>query len=303
MFRGKTGAAARPRASSRISRFLTTQLGVDAIQFYDHNFFDREVDMVPLLEVLARRSAAVVVLRALRCAAEPVRALLGSWCGRAGCAWPTSAPSRRATGCCTTCARARAPIRRSRRWRSAAATASCRSCPSCWHRRRTRRERPSAPSSSSATIKRAHPHTEIMLYVYTPLPPRARHQRPAPRARRLTLRDCAGAAGDVSRPPPTAGRSRSGARTGVTRTRRGFPSGCGGGSSISPPCWAAAIPTITDIRSPRGASPRCGRWRRGAIASATTVVRGSWTCRRSSSACVTPGCPVFSRAAPAAWRT
>ena len=24
------------------------------IQFYDHNFFDREVDMVPLLEVLAR---------------------------------------------------------------------------------------------------------------------------------------------------------------------------------------------------------------------------------------------------------
>ena len=27
---------------------------MDAIQFYDHNFFDREVDMVPLLEVLAK---------------------------------------------------------------------------------------------------------------------------------------------------------------------------------------------------------------------------------------------------------
>ncbi len=33
---------------------MQDQLGVDAIQFYDHNFFDREVDMVPLLEVLAK---------------------------------------------------------------------------------------------------------------------------------------------------------------------------------------------------------------------------------------------------------
>ena len=29
-------------------------IGADSIQFYDHNFFDREEDMVPLLEVLAR---------------------------------------------------------------------------------------------------------------------------------------------------------------------------------------------------------------------------------------------------------
>ena len=33
---------------------MRDRLGVDAIQFYDHNFFDREVDMVPLLEVLAK---------------------------------------------------------------------------------------------------------------------------------------------------------------------------------------------------------------------------------------------------------
>ena len=62
-------------------------------------------------------------------------------------------------------------------------------------------------------------------------------------------------------------------------------------------------PTVTDIRSPQWGKLRCGRWRRGATASAITVVRGNWTCRRSSSACVTRGCPVFSRAAPAAWRT
>ena len=33
---------------------MRDRFGVDAIQFYDHNFFDREVDMVPLLEVLAK---------------------------------------------------------------------------------------------------------------------------------------------------------------------------------------------------------------------------------------------------------
>ena len=35
-------------------RYLTTQLGVDAVQFFDHNFFDREQDTAPLLEVLAK---------------------------------------------------------------------------------------------------------------------------------------------------------------------------------------------------------------------------------------------------------
>ena len=34
--------------------YLRHVIGADSIQFYDHNFFDREVDMVPLLEVLAR---------------------------------------------------------------------------------------------------------------------------------------------------------------------------------------------------------------------------------------------------------
>ena len=63
--------------------------------------------MVPLLEVLARfqlpwwcfaRADALLNL------SEP---LLGAGARAAACAWPTSAPSRPATGCCTTCARAR----------------------------------------------------------------------------------------------------------------------------------------------------------------------------------------------------
>ncbi|MEA3150311.1 MAG: anaerobic magnesium-protoporphyrin monomethyl ester cyclase, partial [Gammaproteobacteria bacterium] len=35
-------------------RWLKEHMGADSIQFFDHNFFDREADMIPLLEVLAR---------------------------------------------------------------------------------------------------------------------------------------------------------------------------------------------------------------------------------------------------------
>jgi anaerobic magnesium-protoporphyrin IX monomethyl ester cyclase len=54
------GATALPPAE-RLDRDLTLlkeRIGADSIQFYDHNFFDREEDMVPLLEVLARHELA-----------------------------------------------------------------------------------------------------------------------------------------------------------------------------------------------------------------------------------------------------
>jgi radical SAM superfamily enzyme YgiQ (UPF0313 family) len=50
------GATALPPAE-RLDRDLAVlkeRIGADSIQFYDHNFFDREEDMRPLLEVLAR---------------------------------------------------------------------------------------------------------------------------------------------------------------------------------------------------------------------------------------------------------
>jgi radical SAM superfamily enzyme YgiQ (UPF0313 family) len=53
MFRGKTALPAADRLDSDLT-WLTRELGVDSINYYDHNFFDREVDMVPLLEVMAR---------------------------------------------------------------------------------------------------------------------------------------------------------------------------------------------------------------------------------------------------------
>ena len=53
MFRG--GTALPPAA--RLERDLTwlrDQLGADSVQYFDHNFFDREADMMPLLEVMAK---------------------------------------------------------------------------------------------------------------------------------------------------------------------------------------------------------------------------------------------------------
>lgn len=53
MFRGKTGLPTAERLEQDL-RHLQVRFGADSVQFYDHNFFDREVDMVPLLEVLAK---------------------------------------------------------------------------------------------------------------------------------------------------------------------------------------------------------------------------------------------------------
>jgi len=53
MFKGKTALLPAARLDQDL-HFMKERFGADAIQFYDHNFFDREVEMVPLLEVLAK---------------------------------------------------------------------------------------------------------------------------------------------------------------------------------------------------------------------------------------------------------
>jgi radical SAM superfamily enzyme YgiQ (UPF0313 family) len=53
MFRGATALPTAARLE-RDLLWLRDRLGADSIQYFDHNFFDREADMVPLLEVVAR---------------------------------------------------------------------------------------------------------------------------------------------------------------------------------------------------------------------------------------------------------
>ncbi len=53
MFNGSTRLPAAARLERELGYFKHV-LGADAVQYFDHNFFDREADMVPLLEVMAR---------------------------------------------------------------------------------------------------------------------------------------------------------------------------------------------------------------------------------------------------------
>ncbi|MGH8200119.1 MAG: B12-binding domain-containing radical SAM protein [Steroidobacteraceae bacterium] len=53
MFRGKTALPPIARLEHDLEQ-LTTGMGVDSLLLYDNNFFDREEDTVPLLEVLAK---------------------------------------------------------------------------------------------------------------------------------------------------------------------------------------------------------------------------------------------------------
>lgn len=53
VFRGATALPPAERFEREL-RYLRDAFGADSLQFYDHNFFDREEDMVPLLEALAR---------------------------------------------------------------------------------------------------------------------------------------------------------------------------------------------------------------------------------------------------------
>jgi radical SAM superfamily enzyme YgiQ (UPF0313 family) len=53
MFGGATSLPSTERLERELS-YLKYELGADSVLFYDHNFFDREQDMIPLLEVMAR---------------------------------------------------------------------------------------------------------------------------------------------------------------------------------------------------------------------------------------------------------
>ena len=53
MFNGATAVPPARRLDDELS-YLKNVIGADSIQYYDHNFFDREADMVPLFEVMAK---------------------------------------------------------------------------------------------------------------------------------------------------------------------------------------------------------------------------------------------------------
>lgn len=190
MFRGQTALPSTARLEEDLS-FLTERLGVDGIQFYDHNFFDREVDMQPLLQILAKHE-------------------LPWWC------------FARSDAMLNLSERSWAMLRKSRLRMAYIGAES----PSPWllHdiRKGTRPDQtlaaieacrghgviaelsfmvapPRDPEGETEKtfdfirlIKRRYPETEVMIYVYTPLPPPPGGCHPSVARGIAELRDCAG---------------------------------------------------------------------------------------------------------------
>ena len=190
MFRGKMALPTAARLEQDL-RYLKDRLGMNAIQFYDHNFFDREVDMVPLLEVLAKlelpwwcfaRSDALVNLSEASWALVKKSRLRMAYIG-------AESPSDWLLH----------DIRKGTRTdQTLEAVAKCRShgiVPELSFMVAP----PQDPEGETEKtfefirmIKREHPATEVMIYVYTPLPRRHNPKHGAPESMTTEYRDCEG---------------------------------------------------------------------------------------------------------------
>lgn len=170
MFRGKTALPTAERLERDLT-FLKERFGADALQFYDHNFFDREVDMVPLLEVLAKialpwwcfaRSDALLNLSESSWALVRKSRLRMAYIGAESPNDKLLHDVRKGTRCDQTLA-----VVEKCRANGVIPELSFMLAP------------PQDPEGETERtfefirqIKRMHPATEIMLYIYTPLPPR-----------------------------------------------------------------------------------------------------------------------------------
>jgi anaerobic magnesium-protoporphyrin IX monomethyl ester cyclase len=190
MYRGKMALPPAARLEQDLG-FLKHRLGVDAIQFYDHNFFDREVDMVPLLEVMAKfelpwwcfaRSDALVNLSEQSWALVKKSRLRMAYIGAESPSDWLLHDIRKGT----------------RSDQTLAAIETCRShgvVPELSFMLAP----PQDPEGETERtfefirmIKRVHPATEVMIYIYTPLPQRRDSKNAAALRMESEMRDCAG---------------------------------------------------------------------------------------------------------------
>jgi|HubBroStandDraft_5_1064220.scaffolds.fasta_scaffold07311_4 anaerobic magnesium-protoporphyrin IX monomethyl ester cyclase len=189
MFRGKTALPPAERLEQDLE-FMRDRFGVDAIQFYDHNFFDREVDMVPLLEVLAKfqmpwwcfaRSDALVNLSESSWSLVRKSGLRMAYIGAESPSDWLLHDIRKGTSCDQTLE----AVDKCRR-HGVIPELSFMLAP------------PRDPEGETEKtfdfirmIKRIHPATEVMIYIYTPLPRRWDKNSTAARMAN-ELRDCEG---------------------------------------------------------------------------------------------------------------
>ena len=190
MFRGKMALPTAARLEQDLG-FMKDRFGMNGIQFYDHNFFDREVDMVPLLEVLAKfelpwwcfaRSDALVNLSEASWALVKKSRLRMAYIGAESPSDWLLHEIRKGTRCDQTLE----------------AVEKCRShgvVPELSFMLAP----PQDPEGETEKtfefirmIKRVHPATEVMIYIYTPLPRQHDNMKAASTRMGSELRDFAG---------------------------------------------------------------------------------------------------------------
>jgi len=190
MFRGKTALPPAERLEQDLE-LMREHLGVDAIQFYDHNFFDREVDMVPLLEVLARfrmpwwsfaRSDALVNLSERSWSLIKRSGLRMAYIGAESPSDWLLHDIRKGTRTDQTLEAVETCV-----GHGVVPELSFMLAP------------PRDPEGETEktfdfirAIKRKHPATEVMIYIYTPLPRRWDDKNPASVRMAQEMRDCSG---------------------------------------------------------------------------------------------------------------
>ena len=271
MFRGATALPPAERLDHELA-FLKHEIGADSIQFYDHNFFDREADMVPLLEVLAKHE-------------------LPWWCyARADALLNLSPESWRLVresrlrmayiGAETPNERLLKSIRKGTRPDQTLAVAELCRRHGVIPELSFMVAPPEDPEGETERtfdfirqVKQVNPHAEIIVYIYTPLPAES-----VPDARGSSSRRCATCTArrcDFPRPPSSGPRHRwvdyschADAPWVSPRLRqriRDFNTVLG-----------CRFPTVRTCACRPRRNARCGCCRRGATASSATTGRGSW---------------------------
>jgi anaerobic magnesium-protoporphyrin IX monomethyl ester cyclase len=190
MFRGKTALPPAERLEQDFE-FMRQRFGVDAVQFYDHNFFDREADTAPLLEVLAKfrmpwwsfaRSDALVNLSERSWALVKKSGLRMAYIGAESPSDWLLHDIRKGTSTDQTLAAVETCV-----GHGVIPELSFMLAP------------PRDPEGETEKtfdfirkIKRRHPVTEVMIYIYTPLPRRWDDKNPASARMAEEMRDYAG---------------------------------------------------------------------------------------------------------------
>lgn len=192
LFCGQTALPTADRLRADL-RHLQSAYGADSIQFYDHNFFDREVDMEPLLNVLAElalpwwcyaRADALVNLSSASWAQVRKSRLRMAYIGAETPSDSLLHDMRKGTRSDQTLA----AVERCRE-HGVVPELSFMLAPPADPEGETERT-----FDFIRRIKRIHPATEVMLHVYTPHPTAGPPQGPRTRQPTPALRDRSGQA-------------------------------------------------------------------------------------------------------------